>query len=237
MGTTEIRVHGVAEWGPERLLDRPIVERVAGDREAGFYRPRPGFGDPVGPGGARLEAYRWGALTGGTATRTFSLVLLLPFMLSNIAVWMLPVAGPSGAAVRAICRLLAATITAMYVISLVGVSVDLIAWQCAAYPRCLEGRRGISWLASVPPGQRLAILSVVPIAAIVLIWRLGARTLRLPEDAAATPQGVGAHRLDTPAFWDTRILRLRLRSLHVAVALGTLNASLLVPPARNVSRD
>ncbi|MEU5790684.1 hypothetical protein ABZ754_23525 [Micromonospora purpureochromogenes] len=68
-------------------------------------------------------------------------------MLSNIAVWMLPVAGPPAAAARAICRLLAATVTAMYVFSLVGVSVDLLAWQCAACPR----RRWISWLGGVPP--------------------------------------------------------------------------------------
>ena len=229
-------MHGVAEWDPERLLDRPVVVRVAGDADAGFYRPRPGFGDPAGPSGATLEAYRWGALTGGTATRTFSLVLLLPFMLSNIAVWMLPVAGPPAAAARAICRLLAATITAMYVFSLVGASLDLIAWQCAGYPRCLEGRRWISWIGGMPPGQRLAILSIVPMAAIALIWRLGARTLRLPEDAVATPQGVGANRLDTPEFWDTRNLKQRLRSVHVAVALGTLNAPLLVPLARHDGR-
>ena len=113
--------------------------------------------------------------------RTFSLVLLLPFMLSNIAVWMLPVTGRDGHAGRALCRLLAATLTAMYVLSTVGVSLDLIAWQCAAYPRCLEGRREFSWLGDVPPGQRLALLAVPPIIAIVLIWRLGARDLAAPR--------------------------------------------------------
>jgi hypothetical protein len=224
---TEIRVHGVADKGPEAILDRPIVVRVAGDDDAGFYRPRPGFGDPADPGGPTLEAYRWSRLTGGTATRTFSLVLLLPFMLSNISVWMLPVSGRDGAVGRALCRLLAATMTAMYVLSAVGVSVDLIAWQCAAYPRCLEGRREISWLGGVPPGQRLALLAVLPIIAIALIWRLGARTSQLPEDGVNTP-GIGADRLDTPGFWDNRTLLRRLRSIHVAVALGTLDAALLL---------
>ncbi|RLP89137.1 hypothetical protein [Micromonospora sp. CV4] len=227
MGITEIRVHGVADKGPETILDRPIVVRVAGDDDAGFYRPRPGFGDPAEPDGATLEAYRWSRLTGGTARRTFSLVLLLPFMLSNIAVWMLPVPGRSGAAARAVCRLLAATMTAMYVLSTVGVSLDLIAWQCAAYPRCLDGRREISWLGGVPPGQRLALLAVLPVIAIAVVWRLGARTWQLPEDSARTP-GVGADRLDTPAFWDTRSLLRRLRSVHVAAALGTLNVTLLL---------
>ena len=227
MRITEIRVHGVADKGPETILDRPVVVRVAGDDDAGFYRPRPGFGDPEGPEGATLEAYRWSRLTGGTATRTFSLVLLLPFMLSNIAVWMLPVAGRPGAAARAVCRLLAASMTAMYVLSAVGVSLDLIAWQCAAYPRCMEGRREISWLGGVPPGQRLALLAMLPIIAVALIWRVGARTAQLPEDGTHAP-GVGADRLDTPAFWDNRALLRRLRSVHLAVALGTLDATLLV---------
>ncbi|WFE51520.1 hypothetical protein [Micromonospora sp. WMMD1155] len=227
MRITEIRVHGVADKGPEAILDRPIVTRVAGDDNAGFYGPRPGYGAPADRGGVALEAYRWSRLTGGTATRTFSLVLLLPFMLSNIAVWMLPVTGCSGRAARALCRLLAATMTAMYVLSTVGVSLDLIAWQCAAYPRCMEGRREISWLGDVPPGQRLALLAVPPIIAIVLIWRLGARTWQLPEDSDHAP-GVGADRLDAPAFWDTRSLLRRLRSVHVAVALGTLDLALLL---------
>ncbi|MGN9810594.1 hypothetical protein ACTMSW_14680 [Micromonospora sp. BQ11] len=219
----------MAERGPEKVLDRPIVARVAGDRDAGFYAPRPGHGDPIGPGGARLEAYRWSGLTGGTATRTLSVVLLLPFMLSNGAIWMLPTAGPSGALPRALCRLLAATITAMYVLSLASFSLDLLAWQCAGYPRCLEGRRIISWLGGIPPAQRLAILAALPITAIALVWRLGAWTLRLPEDAATTPEGVGAQRPNTPAYWDTRILRQRLRSVHAVVALCTLDAVLVLP--------
>ncbi|MFC8297687.1 hypothetical protein [Micromonospora orduensis] len=227
MRITEIRVHGVADKGPEAILDRPIVARVAGDDNAAFYRPRPGYGASADRDGVTLEAYRWSRLTGGTATRTFSLVLLLPFMLSNIAVWMLPVTGRGGRAARALCRLLAATMTAMYVLSTVGVSLDLIAWQCAAYPRCLEGRREISWLGGVPPGQRLALLTVPPIIAIVLIWRLGARTWQLSEDSDHAP-GVGADRLDAPAFWDTRSLLRRLRSVHVAVALGTLDIALLL---------
>ena len=141
-------MHGVSGVGADVLLDRPLVLRVAGDRNAGFYRPRPAYGDTTGPGGVTLEAYRWSNLTAGTAVRTLSLVLLLPFMLSNLAIWMLPNAprSRSGLAAKALCRLLAATITAMYVLAFVGVSLDLVAWQCASYPRCLQGRRYLSWL-------------------------------------------------------------------------------------------
>ncbi|WBB66160.1 hypothetical protein [Micromonospora sp. WMMD812] len=227
MGTTEIRVHGVADRGPEAVLDRPIVSRVAGDRDAGFYRVHPDLGDPHGAAGATLEAYRWSGLAGGTATRTVSLVLLLPFMLANTAIWMLPSGHRTETAGKAICRLLAATLTAMYVLSIVGVAVDLIAWQCAEYPRCMEGRREISWLGGLPPGQRLAVLAVLPLLAIALVWWLGGRTWQLPENTGAGPAALGAHRLDNPAFWDNRALLLRLRALHVAIALATLDLALL----------
>ncbi|MFE9690158.1 hypothetical protein [Micromonospora sp. NPDC005806] len=228
--TTELRVPGVGGSSAEEILDRPIVTRVAGDQNAGFFRPKAGYGDPRGPGGVLIEAYRWGDLTGGRATRTLSLVLLLPFMLSNIAIWMLPPAPPGSVAVaRAICRLLAVTLTAMYVLSVVGVAIDLVAWQCAAYPHCTADRRTVSWLAGLQPGQRIALSALVPIAAVALMWWLGARSWRLPEDASATPVpgGCGAPRLDVHGFWDNRAFLRRLRALHVAIALGTVDVVLL----------
>src|SRR5437899_1192767 len=54
---TELRVHGVSGNSAQDVLDRPLVHRVAGDSDAGFYRPRPEYGSTTGPGGARLEAY------------------------------------------------------------------------------------------------------------------------------------------------------------------------------------
>jgi len=36
----ELRVHGVSGTPPEELLDRQLVRQVAGDKIAGFYRPR-----------------------------------------------------------------------------------------------------------------------------------------------------------------------------------------------------
>ncbi|WP_130336707.1 hypothetical protein [Micromonospora kangleipakensis] len=230
METTELRVPGVGGSSAEETLDRPIVTRVAGDENAGFFRPRAGFGEPRGPGGVLIEAYRWGNLTGGRATRAFALMLLLPFMLSNIAIWMLPpAAAGSGAVARATCRLLAGTLTAMYVLSVTGVAVDLVAWQCAADPRCTDGRRSISWMAGVQPGQRVALLALVPIAAVAVIWWLGARSWRLPEDASAeaVPGGLGAFRLDDHDFWDNQTFLRRLRALHVAIAVGTVDVVVL----------
>src|SRR4051812_10597201 len=100
---TELRVHGVSGTPAESMLDRPLLGRVAGDGNAGFYRPRPEYGATTGPGGAQLEAYRWGNLTAGAAARAFWL-LLLPFMLANVALWLRPATRPGPrAAIRPWC--------------------------------------------------------------------------------------------------------------------------------------
>ncbi|SCG75001.1 hypothetical protein [Micromonospora inositola] len=226
---TELRVHGVSGDDADAMLDRPLVFRVAGDRNAGFYRPRPGYGATTGPGGVTLEAYHWSNLTAGTAVRTLSLLLLLPFMLSNLAIWMLPNAPQSRTDVtaKALCRLLAATITAMYVLSFVGVSLDLVAWECASYPRCLEGRRYLSWLGGIPPGQRLALLALAPIAVVGLAAKLGSRSWRSSEPFTQATVRAEGNRLDAPGYWAGMPLLRRLRSIHIAVALATVDTSLL----------
>ena len=86
----ELRVHGVSGSPVEAELDRPWVGQVAGDGDSGFYRPRPEIGGTTGPGGAVLEGYRWGSLTSGAAARALWL-LLLPFMLANLALWLRPI--------------------------------------------------------------------------------------------------------------------------------------------------
>ncbi|NES27154.1 hypothetical protein GCE86_14245 [Micromonospora terminaliae] len=224
----EVRVHGVSGAGPEQVLDRPNVHQVAGDRSGGFYRPRAGYPDTTGAGGVLLEAYRWRDLPSGRAVRTLSLVFLLPFMLGNMAIWMHPPgAGLSAATVKALCRLLALTLTAVYVVAVAGVTLDLIAWKCMGSPRCLTGRNWLSWLGERPPGLRLAVLALVPVAAVALVWRLSSRpgwtyaTFRSPDTVS------GEHQLTAVSQWDTAPLVSRLRAIHVAAAFATLDAVLL----------
>jgi hypothetical protein len=223
---TELRVHGISGAPAEEILDRPVVTRVAGDDHAGYYRVRPGFGDPTGPGGLTLEAYRWGNLTAGTAARTLSFLLLLPFLLSNVAIWTRPAI--PGTAVQALCRILAATVTAMFVQAVVGASLDLIGWQCASYPACTSGREYLSWLAPIPVGPRLALLCAVPIGAIWLMSWLGSRKSKEFAGFQYGAERTGRReRLDEPGFWDRDGQLVRLRSIHLAVALGVLDSSLL----------
>ncbi|MFI5486018.1 hypothetical protein [Micromonospora echinaurantiaca] len=231
----ELRVHGVSGAGADQVLDRPNVTQVAGDRSGGFFRPRPGYPDTRGSAGVVLEAYRWSDLPSGTATRTLSLVFLLPFMLCNVAIWMRPGGrGRSELVIKALCRVLALSLTALYVLSIVGVALDLVAWRCLASPQCLAERSWLSWLGGRPVGLRLAVLSIVPIAAIGLVWRLGARPGR-NFDAFRAPHATTAvhHQLSAVGQWDAAPLVGRLRSIHVAVALGTLDAALLTARARS----
>ncbi|MET7966408.1 hypothetical protein [Micromonospora sp. NPDC005305] len=225
----ELRVHGVSGAGAEQVLDRPNVRQVAGDRSGGFYRPRAGYPDTTGPGGVLLEAYLWRDLPAGKAVRTLSLVFLLPFMLGNMAIWMHPPgAGLAAVTVKALCRLLALTLTSVYVIAVAGVTLDLIAWKCMGSPQCLTGRNWLSWLGGRPAGLRLAVLALFPIAAVALVWRLSSRpgwtysTFRGPATVS------GEHQLTAVGQWDAAPLVSRLRAIHVAAAFATLDAVLLV---------
>ncbi|WP_245718867.1 hypothetical protein [Micromonospora rhizosphaerae] len=216
--------------GPGEVLDRPHVQQVAGDRSGGFYRPRPGYPDTRGPGGVVLEAYRWSELASGTATRTLSLVFLLPFMLSNVAIWMHPAGRGSGAGVKVLCRLLALSLTLLYVLSVVGVALDLIAWECMASARCLAGRNWVSWLGGRPVELRLAVLALVPVAAIGLVWLLGARPGRSYAAFRAPtgePEVINLSLVGRDALPMVR----RLRAVHVAAAFAMLDLTLLAARA------
>ncbi|MEV0428443.1 hypothetical protein [Micromonospora sp. NPDC050495] len=224
----ELRVHGVSGAGAEQVLDRPHVRQVAGDRSGGFYRPRPGYPDTRGAGGVILEAYRWRDLPSGTAVRTLSLVFLLPFMLCNMAIWMRPASGTaSTAVVKGLCRVLALTLTALYVLTVAEVALDLVAWRCMGTPRCVAGRSWVSWLGGRPVGLRLALMSLVPVAAVALVWRLGTRPGWTFSEFRGTLTTSGEHQLTAVGQWDAAPIVARLRAVHVAAALATLDAVLL----------
>src|SRR5262245_29249566 len=217
---TELRVHGVSGTPAEEMLDRAIIGQVAGDSGAGFFRPRSEYGATRGPGGALLEAYRWGNLTAGAAARAFWL-LLLPFTLVNVSLWLRPPAvGLGRAVVHVLCRVFALTLSATFTLAMVGVSLDLIAWQCPQYKDACMNQH--SWISGVFSGQlaqtgrRLAIATVGPILLVALLWFLARRTWGKYESYQldrAAPQGDG---LATPTFWDGKQQVSRLRILHIA---------------------
>ncbi|MEU2615523.1 hypothetical protein ABZ570_28705 [Micromonospora sp. NPDC007271] len=228
----ELRVHGVSGASAEKILDHPILVRVAGDRHAGFYRPRPGTGTAGGASpGIAVEAYRWGALTAGAAVRTASSLLLLPFMLSNLAIWLRPTAADRFGLLGALCRLLAGSITVAFLLAIVGTTVNLVGWQCVPYAECRAGRGYLSWLVALPMGPRLALLSLIPLLALRLFWAIGARSAQAFEGFTPTsPEPKSSElteSLTTPGFWDDERITSWLRQIHVGLGAGTVDVSLL----------
>ncbi|MCZ2524952.1 hypothetical protein ODJ75_09685 [Streptomyces sp. HB2AG] len=184
----ELLVHGVGGTTPDVMLgDRRIV-RVQGDDTAGLYRRTDDADAESRPGGHREEpvpeAYSWCNLTSGNSSRALWL-LLLPFMVVNLAHWMRPApAGRRPGLDRAhdlLVRLLALSLTVLLVSAACEVALDLVAWQCAGTPRCVAGQ---SWLGFAGadggwwrvPGRRLALASLVPLLLVVLLWWLSRRT-------------------------------------------------------------
>ncbi|MET7963307.1 hypothetical protein [Micromonospora zamorensis] len=206
----ELRVHGVSGARPEQVLGRAHVRQVAGDDSGGFHRAAES--EDAEPDGVTLEAYRWGDLPSGTVTRTLSLVFLLPFMLSNVAVWMRPTGRRSGAGVTVLCRLLALNLTVVYVVSIGGVALDLLAWRCLGAARCRGPFDTMAGLDGREVGPRLAVLALLPIAAVAFLRLLGTRRPR----PAGNP------------LWAVEPMVGRLRAVHVAAAFAVLNVMLLV---------
>ncbi|HEX6872965.1 MAG TPA: hypothetical protein VF163_17855, partial [Micromonosporaceae bacterium] len=215
----------------EEMLDRQLIGQVAGDRDAGFFRPRPEYGGTLGPGGARLEAYRWGNLTSGAAARAFWL-LLLPFTLANVAMWLRPPAKGAGRRlVHGLCRLFALTISATFTLMAIGVCLDLVAWQCAAPESvCLVDRPWLTWLFTgffEPTGRRLALAALGPIAVVLVLWFLARRTWARYESYDGKYRNPDGDGLSNPTFWDGRAQVGRLRSLHVAAMFAVIDLVLL----------
>ncbi|MFG1919394.1 hypothetical protein [Micromonospora sp. NPDC048898] len=227
-GIVQLRVHGVSGAGADQVLDRPYVHQVAGDRNGGFYRPRPGYPGSAATDGVTLEAYRWSDLPSGTAVRTLSLVFLLPFMLCNVAIWMHPVPQAPKSVVVALGRALALSLTMLYVLSIVGVVLDLIAWRCMGDPSCLAGRSWLSWMGGRPVGLRLGVLALVAIAAVGVLWWLSTRLSHSFDAFHTGGPATSRHRLSAVGQWDGAPLVGRLRSVHVAAAFATLDGSLLL---------
>ena len=175
----EIRVHGVSGTPPEDMLQEPNVVRVAGDAAAGFYQARTAQSvpQPVAP----VEAYSWSGLTSGGKWRALWL-LLVPFMLVNVAYYAssAPLSGP-GRARRihsAVLRLLALSLTFTFVLGIISVSMDLIAWQYLRPGRDVTQPllKWLRWEWINLPRRQVALISAVPVAMVGLLWWLARQT-------------------------------------------------------------
>lgn len=216
MRFTELRVHGVGGSTPEQVLNSGPARRVAGDDDAGFY---------VTDGDPDVEAYCWGTLTSGAATRALWL-LMLPFTLVNASFWM----GPRRRANEALVRLLALSLTATAILTAEGVGTDLLGWQCAARDSCRDRHTWLRWLGHgfmATPARRATAGAVVPLAVLVLLWVLARRTARYERVETHAPGGPAP--LQDPTFWYGARQVDRLRQLHVCVGLAVIGLGMTWP--------
>jgi hypothetical protein len=253
----ELMVHGVGGTTAEKMLDDPRTVRVTGDETAAIHR-RADDADAE----SRLadyrdrpvpEAYCWSNLTSGNAARALWL-LLLPFMVANIAHWMRPAASAhyprSTAALRTygmLVRLLALSLTVLLVAAACEVALDLTAWQCAGSRACSQDKSWLSFLSPEgegwwsQPGRRLALAAVVPAALTGLLWWLSHRTwsayesqppLRRRGDEDGEEADSEGPALRLPGFWYGRRLVARLRAAHTAAGFLTVAAALAAAATR-----
>ncbi|WP_258050319.1 hypothetical protein [Streptomyces finlayi] len=177
------------------MLRDPRTTRVTGDATAAIYRrtediaaegdPRRQRDEPV------AEAYCWSNLTSGNGSRALWL-LLLPFMVVNLAHWMRPTAPGRPRAVRLyglLVRLVALSLTVLLTAAACEVALDLAAWQCAGEPECSGQRSWLGFLSTAQdgwwsqPGRRLVVAALVPTALVGLLWYLSNRTWSAYESA------------------------------------------------------
>jgi len=254
-GRTELRIHGVSGTPPDNMLGHPHPRLVAGDGVAGFYRRwwpggRPTCDDRDVEARRHREAYSWGGLTSGAGSRALWL-LLLPFMLLNVAFYMTPrppvqdqdEPGSGGRRLlrrvgAAAQRLLALTLTGSLVLSVIGLAMDLVGWQCGRATAGCDARHGwlgfllSEWLGA--PHRQLAVTSLVPAAVVALLWHLGRTTWQAHEQIRVDErdEAPGPVLLENRGTWNGGRAVGQLRAAHVAGAFSLVAVLLLAPLVR-----
>lgn len=232
----ELRVHGIMGTTAESLVGAVAAVDVAGDGVGRIVRPadrlrRPGPGPMLRTSDRSVprtvEGYLWSGMTsGGVGKSTWA--LMFPFILANMAHWMLPPvphdnrpAAALGLVGRALLRLAALLLTVLFVTQVAVISLDLIAAQCLApgspcmagiVPEWLRTARGFRAAVGLLP----AILVVLLLSRVSSVaWRVNAPPL--PSLALGNrPQRMPGANLvadpDTPT----------LRALHTVAGLAVL---------------
>ena len=266
----ELRVHGVRGTPTTSMLgaqDASQVRQVAGDRLTGFYRLAEGVDPPLRrlPPGMALEAYSWGELTSGIrgmwgwVTRVLWLGLL-PFALVNLAFWARTEVGQnSGQArwgLRAV-RVSGLLLTMVAMLTACFVALDLVAWQCfrANAVACPVLPDWLDALASLRAGQRITVMSAVPVGLVIGLVLLTRQSLSRYEATSDEPAQADRDRrlrsdpdalldvdrdacarniLGHPTMWQGERRTRRLMYLHIAMALSTV---VLFTGAHLIARD
>ncbi|MFE7748001.1 hypothetical protein [Streptomyces sp. NPDC057428] len=193
------------------MLGDPRTTRITGDATAAIHRRTEDVAAEQHPErhreGPVAEAYCWSNLTSGNGSRALWL-LLLPFMVVNLAHWMRPSSQGSPRTVRLyglLVRMVALSLTVLLTAAACEVALDLVAWQCAGMPGCSGQRSWLGFLSTrrdgwfSQPGRRLSVAAIVPAALVGLLWYLSNRTWSayesqrpfLPDESGRTDAPTG----------------------------------------------
>ena len=254
-GLTELRLHGVGGTPPEALLNDLAPEQAAGDRIAGFYRTAD-YAPPPGTASRHVEGYSWGGLTSRSSWRVFWL-LLLPFLLGNLAGWMCSARTKEKGAPgwrfrlhRASVNLACLALTINLVLVMAVMTADVAAYQAVR----VGADKGRWWLAplrwpaiSGHPGRQVLLGMAVPVIVVVLLAVLAARsrsryeqvpppyTGASPPDRALTVAAALEDGLSDEKFWDGEHTVRHSSTRHVAASLGFLAAVLAITTKKAVT--
>jgi hypothetical protein len=225
------------------------IEKLA-RQDRGYVRP-----------GIMREAYSWGGMArnsvGGQSGLKKALavgarvgwMLLLPFGLVNVAYWARRLDdGPPeraahaedtagwrrGARGGATLRVVGLLMTLLLTTTAAIIPMDLVGIQCYASTdrACSNLPSQIGFLKNWNVGERLALLSLVPLLLIFGLWSLAAKTRtsydRATWTATDTDLGgaAGARKqwpmLTTPGFWQHHVITSKTALLHLAAAMVLL---------------
>ncbi len=245
METVELRVHGVHGTSPGAMLGVADndVGQVAGDGLTGIYRLKKDkqlpFRTLTGTDvDVSVEAYSWGALTSGVQgflgwVKRALWLILLPFALINLAYWARLELGRDSGQARWGARAVRASgllLTVFFVLTPCVLAIDLLAWQCYRYgvPGCSRIPEQLNFLASWTPGQRIALATLVPMAAVAVWWYLSKTSMSRYEsvrDALDKPPVLSTrHILLHPNLWNGTERTRRLQRYHLTAGVATIIA-------------
>ncbi|MCA1696949.1 MAG: hypothetical protein LC749_20745, partial [Actinobacteria bacterium] len=162
-----------------------------------------------------------------------SWIVLTPFMLYNVAFFMLPAGGAKSGHhrwARRIMRLLALAATVQLVNGAVIVLVSTIGWQNAAM-RSGNPSWWIGWYTRLGAGPRVGLALAVVGGIVGGLWLASVRTAHRYEKREMSVSATDDHdwKLRKPGFWHGATVVARQRNLHVgaAFALAALSVALL----------
>jgi hypothetical protein len=238
-----LEIRGVGGATAEEILDGRVVQ-TAGDEAAGFYRRREPRGERT------VEAYEWGRLTSGSRASALWWILF-PFTLVNVAGWMFrPTSEERSRAHeprrsslwwgRLLIVLGGLAITATFVMWLVALTTEMVAFGCGTDPDC-RARWYVAPLTWFAPANEvwlvtcgIGLAGLAMLGLFVFIQRTQAslegyesearRVLSVAESAASDRLNRNTQ-LDDHTFWYKWSEHRRLVRWHLGLTMALLGAA------------